>query len=228
MISEEMLKKAAAEADQAIRDSLPAPAECEHEFSPLFQRKMRRTFRKAKHPIIYKLPKYAACFVLAVVLTSGTWLTVDAEARAAFFAWVREQYEAFVEYRFIGETPQENTTVEYELTWLPKGFSLQSEQDLDGGTYLTYTNDSGRRIMFSYLQGDDAASLFIASDYTEIRSIRIGDIHADFYQANEEASSNMLVWSSEEDDLAFYIMADLSEDTMIKLAKGVQKNNFKN
>ncbi len=31
MISEEMLKKAAAEADQAIRDSLPAPAECEHD-----------------------------------------------------------------------------------------------------------------------------------------------------------------------------------------------------
>ena len=47
MISDEMLKKATAEADQAIRDSLPAPAECEHEFSPSFQRKMRRTFRKA-------------------------------------------------------------------------------------------------------------------------------------------------------------------------------------
>ena len=93
-----MLKKAAAEADQAIRDSLPAPAECKHEFSPSFQRKMRRTFRKAKHPVIYKLPKYAACFILAVALASGTWLTVDAEARAAFFAWVREQYESFVEY----------------------------------------------------------------------------------------------------------------------------------
>ena len=116
MISEEMLKKAAAEADQAIRDSLPAPAECEHEFSPSFQRKMRRTFRKAKHPVIYKLPKYAACFVLAVALASGTWLTVDVEARAAFFAWVREQYEAFVEYRFIGEAPQENTIVKYELS----------------------------------------------------------------------------------------------------------------
>ena len=223
MISKEMLKKAAAEADQAIRDSLPAPAKCEHEFSPLFQRKMRRTFRKAKHPVIYKLPKYAACFVLAVALASGTWLTVDVEARAAFFAWVREQYEAFVEYRFIGEAPQENTIVKYELTWLPEGFSFQKEQDLDGGMYLTYANDSGQRIIFSYLRGDDATSLFITSDYAETRSIQIGNICADFYQANEEASSNMLVWTSEEDDLAFYIMADLSEDTMIKLAEGVQK-----
>ena len=199
MISEEMLKKAAAEADQAIRDSLPAPAECEHEFSPSFQRKMRRTFRKAKHPIIYKLPKYAACFVLALTLASGTWLTVDAEARAAFFAWVREQYEAFVEYRFIGEAPQENTTVEYELTWLPEGFSLQSEQDLDGGTYLTYTNDSGQRITFSYSHGDNATSLFVASDYTEVKSVQVGNIKADFYQAGEEASANVLVWLSEED-----------------------------
>lgn len=223
MINEEMMKKAAAEADQAIRDSLSAPADCKHEFSPSFQRKMRRTFRKAKHPMIYKLPKYAACFVLAVALASGTWLTVDAEARASFFAWVREQYEAFVEYRFISEAPQENTVIEYELTWLPEGFSFQKKQDLDGGTHLTYTDDLGRRIIFSCLQGDDAASLFVTSDYAETRSVRIGNIHADFYQANKEASSNMLVWTSEEDDLAFFIMADLSEDTMIKLVEGVQK-----
>lgn len=223
MISEEMLKRAAAEADQVIRNSLPAPSDCKHEFSPLFQRKIRRTFRKAKHPVIYKLPKYVACFILAVNIPICTWLTVDAEARTAFFAWVREQYEAFVEYRFIGEVPQENTIVEYELTWLPEGFSFQKKQDLDGGTYLTYTDDSGRRIIFSCLQGDDAASLFVTSDYAETRSVQIGNIHADLYQANEEASSNILVWTSEEDDLAFYIMADLSEDTMIKLAEGVQK-----
>lgn len=99
MISDEMLKKAAAEAEQAIRDSLPAPAACKHEFSPSFQRKMRRAFRKAKHPIIYKFPKYVASFVLVAILTSSIWLTVDAEARAAFFAWVREQYETFIEYQ---------------------------------------------------------------------------------------------------------------------------------
>lgn len=103
-------------------------------------------------------------------------------------------------YRFIAEVPHESTIVEYELTWLPKGFYFQKEQDLDGGTYLTYT------------------------DYAEIRSIQIGNIHADFYQANEEVSSNMLVWTSEEDDLAFYIIADPSENTMIKLTEGVQKN----
>lgn len=135
MISEEMIKNAATEADQAIRDSLPAPAKCEHKFSPLFQRKMCRSFRMVKHPVIYKLLRYAACFVLAAALASGTWLTANAEARTAFFAWMREQYEAFVEYRFTGEASQENESADYELTWLPEGFSLQKEQNLDGGTY---------------------------------------------------------------------------------------------
>ena len=64
---------AATEADQAIRDSLPAPAKCEHKFSPLFQRKMCQAFRMVKHPVIYKLLRYAACFVLAAALASGTF-----------------------------------------------------------------------------------------------------------------------------------------------------------
>lgn len=150
MISEEMIKNAATEADQAIRDSLPAPAECEHEFSPLFQRKMCQAFRMVKHPVIYKLPRYAACFVLAAALASGTWLTANAEARTAFFAWMREQYEAFVEYRFTGEASQENESADYELTWLPEGFSLQKEQNLDGGTYLTYLPAEQYQLRFLY------------------------------------------------------------------------------
>ena len=223
MISEEMLKIAAAEADKAIRDSLPAPAECEHEFSPSFQRKMRRIFRKAKHPIIFKLPKYAACFVLVVALISSTWLTVDTEARAAFFSWVREKYEEFVEYRFIGDTPKENNIMQYELTWLPEGFSLQAEQSLGSGTYLIYTNDSGQRIIFSYLKGNDSSSLFVAADYTEVQSVQIGNIKADFYKASQAISPNGLVWISEEENLCFCITAPLSKDTIIKMAEGIQK-----
>lgn len=223
MISEEMMKIASAEADQAIRDSLPAPADCKREFSPSFQRKMRRVLRKGKYPGTYKLLKYAACFVLAVALASCTWLTIDAEARTAFFAWIREQYEAFVEYRFIGEAPQENEIVDYDLTWLPEGFSFQKGQSLGNSTYLTYANDSGQRILFSYLQGNDSTSLFMAADYTEVQSVQIGNVKADFYQASQETSPNGLVWVSEEENMCFCITASLPKDTIIKLAEGIQK-----
>lgn len=223
MISEEMLKKAAAEADQAIRDSLPAPADCKHEFSPSFQRKMRRTFRKAKHPVIYKLPKYAACFVLAVALASGTWLTVDAEARAAFFAWVREQYESFVEYRFIGEAPQENEIVDYELTWLPEGYSETESHILAGSLTTIYKNETGRIIQFSYSQGGDATSLFVKSNYSKIITIELGSIVAEYYEAEEQSDANALTWMSEDGEIMFCITAFEPKEVLVKMAESVTK-----
>lgn len=223
MISEEMLKKAAAEADQAIRDSLPAPAECKHEFSPSFQRKMRRTFRKAKHPVIYKLPKYAACFILAVALASGTWLTVDAEARAAFFAWVREQYEAFVEYRFIGEAPQENEIVDYELTWLPEGYSETESHILAGSSITIYKNEGGRIIQFSYSQGGDATSLFVKSNYSKIITIELGSTVAEYYEAEEQSDANALTWMSEDGEIMFCITAFEPKEVLVKIAESVTK-----
>lgn len=223
MISEEMLKKAAAEADQAIRDSLPAPAECEHEFSPSFQRKMRRTFRKAKHPVIYKLPKYAACFVLVVALASGTWLTVDAEARAAFFAWVREQYEAFVEYKFVGDAPQENEIVEFELAWLPEGYSETESLILAGSSITVYKNETGRIIQFSYSQGGDATSLFVKSNYSKIITIELESIVVEYYEAEEQSDANALAWMSEDGEIMFCITAFEPKEVLVKMAENVTK-----
>lgn len=226
MVNEEMLKKAADEAAQKIMASFPVPQECKHEFSPSFHKKMRRVFHKANHPVIYKLPRWVAGIVLVVILAGGTELTVDAEARAAFFAWVREKYEAFVEYRFTGDASDEGNTDAYELAWLPDGFSLMEEHVLGGSTLMIYTNDFGQRITFSYLQGDDAVSMFITSDYVEVKTVQIGDIKADYYRAGQEESADALVWISEKGDITFSILANLPEDIVIKLAEGVKIKNM--
>lgn len=39
-LTDEMLAQAAAEVDMAILDQLPDPADCHHDFSPEFERKM--------------------------------------------------------------------------------------------------------------------------------------------------------------------------------------------
>lgn len=223
MISEEMLKKAAMEADQIIRDSLPAPAECEHDFSPSFQKKMRRIFRKANHPVIYKLPKYAASFVLVVALASSTWLTVDAEARTAFFAWVREQYETYIEYRFGGQSQVDTIDAQYTPTWLPEGFSMLKCSVLSEKTHIIYENDSGERLAFLYLKEADALSMFLSSDYKEMHSVQMGNTLADFYQATQSSDANALVWIK--DDICFCVTGALPEETLLKIAESVQKSN---
>ena len=54
MISDAMLQQAAEELATAINESLPDPKECVFQFSPKFERKMKRLTRRANHPILYR------------------------------------------------------------------------------------------------------------------------------------------------------------------------------
>lgn len=94
MISEERLRMAAIQAGKALADSLPE--ECEHTFSPAFEKKMDRLLRKSRRGKHWGL-KRAALFFLAVCLAGGTWLTVDAQAREDLTGWLYGKIQAAYE-----------------------------------------------------------------------------------------------------------------------------------
>lgn len=96
------------------------------------------------------------------------------------------------EYRFIGEAPQENEIVDYELTWLPEGYSETESHILAGSSITIYKNESGRIIQFSYSQGGDATSLFVKSNYSKIITIELGSTVAEYYEAEEQSDANAL------------------------------------
>ena len=75
----------------------------DHDFSPDFNRKMKKKLHRADHPIRYRVLQTAACFFVAIVLLGGSVLTFSAEARDAFMSWVREMYETWFVYRYTGE-----------------------------------------------------------------------------------------------------------------------------
>ena len=93
MISEEALRQAAAEASDCLVRSLDEAGIPVHNFSARFERKMRRLIRRTRHPAAYRALVRVACAFLAFLLGSGVFLAVNPEARAAFFGWVRTQYE---------------------------------------------------------------------------------------------------------------------------------------
>ena len=222
MITEEMLRIAAAEADQAIRDSLPHPADCDHQFSPRFERKMKRVIRRGRHPVAYTFLHRAACLLVVVTLVGASWLTVDAEARGAFFAWVRQQYENFVEYRFEGLAPDEEMTTNIAPTWLPEGYEETKAQSAGGTSTKTYSNRDGQAIHFMYSAGADATSLFVVSDNMTAVKVIVGTQEADFYQDADPENANVLVWHSESGDILFCISAPLPRDEIIKIAESIE------
>ena len=222
MITDDMLRIAAAEANQAICDSLPKPEECNHQFSPRFERKMKRVIRRGRHPVAYKFLHQAACLLVVVTLVGASWLTVDAEARGAFFAWVRQQYENFVEYRFEGLAPDEEMTTNIAPTWLPEGYEETKAQSAGGTSTKTYSNRDGQAIHFMYSAGADATSLFVVSDNMTAVKVIVGTQEADFYQDADPENANVLVWHSESGDILFCISAPLPRDEIIKIAESIE------
>lgn len=181
MITDTMLKTAAAEADQVIQNSLPAKEKCDYHFSPQFERKMKRVLQKEHHWAAYHFLRRAACFVAAILLAGSVWLAVDTEARAAFFAWVKEHYETYVVYRFTGETDCQTDLTAYEPTWLPEGYEKVKESISEAGLFVIYQNDKGEMISFICSQGTDATALFLISDDITAKKVSVGELPADFY-----------------------------------------------
>lgn len=141
---------------------------------------MRRVIRRGRHPVAYKYLRRAACLLVAVTLVGASWLTVDAEARGAFFAWVQQQYENFVEYRFEGLAPDEEMTSNFAPTWLPAGYEETEVMYSEGTTIRVYGNQDGQKISLIYSHGADAVSIFIDADHMTAEKVAVGTQQADF------------------------------------------------
>ena len=232
MITEEMLKAAAVEADQVILDSLPASEECEREFSNSFQKKIRRISRRANHPVLYKLAKSVACFVLAVILTGGVWLTVDAEAREAFIRWVKETSGTYSVYHFEGtdsetqtsegQSSEEEISPEYSLAWIPDGYTEWATNTIGNCICETYVNESGELLNFNYEPSVDSPYWFIETSTSTQQRVYVGDVPADFYLSNSPDVSNTIVWTSPDGQMAFCLDGFFSKEELIDMAENVR------
>ena len=104
--SEEELRAAAKEVSLAWVDRLPEARECQYVFSRHFERKMNRLLRRTRHPALSRGLRRVACFFLALLIGGIVWLSVDAEAREAFFGWVSGWTEGSRHYYFEGTAAQ--------------------------------------------------------------------------------------------------------------------------
>ena len=90
-----------------------------------------------------------ACFFLVFLLTGSAVLTFSVEARAAFFGWVREQYENFYVYFFEGNAAV-TEPAKYELGWMPENCIFVTSYETAGGEVYIYTDERDTLIQFSY------------------------------------------------------------------------------
>lgn len=222
MISEEQLRLAAQRAGKALAESLPEPEDCHHEFSPEFERKMRKLIRKSRHPWFYKGLKRAACFLLVLLLSGGAFLTVNAEARELVFGWISEKFEDSQRYFHQGDPTPAEDIVYYQID-VPDEYWLESRYEGEGYINEYYVNEEGRYVNFvyQYITETSGGEMYIIDTESKKKNVFVHDMPADLYIADLPENSNTVVWTDTETGALLDVTAYMDEDELIALAESV-------
>lgn len=225
MISDERLREAARQAEENLLASLPKPEECEATFSPEYRRKMKKLARRTDYPVRYWVQKAVACILLTILIGGGSVLAFSTEARAAFVGWIREVYENWFVYQYIGNDQEPSEGVVYFPTWVPNGYELTTTPEAGTHSTAVYENQEGNIIVFNCSMNSESINLQIEYEDTQLSHVCVGDISADLYIDNTSGNTNYLIWENENRQMIFWIISTLDGETMIKIAESVQIMN---
>lgn len=225
MIAEDVLRTAAARSSAVYVRYLEQDfdREHQHEFSPQFEKRIKRICRRVNHPFLYKSLQRVASIFLAILLGGTIWLTVDVDARAEFFGWVKSVYENYIVYRFEPEFHPNDSEI-YLPTWLPTGYNEVSA-DYSGGTaMICYIGPDEQGLVFSYSIDSTNVDWFLDTSVSTVKQVYVNGISADLLISDGPEAVNTIVWMSDHNTV-FYVSASLPEIDMMRIAESVQKTD---
>ena len=221
MISDALLREAAAEAEVCLLANLPEIQP--HEFSTEFERKMKRLISRANHPIRHQVLRYAAAVLLAILTLFGAVIAVSPEARAMVVDWAKSTFYEFFAYSNTGQNKP--AKCEYYLETVPEGYALLNIFEKENGKKYLFVDETGNLLQFSYVHKGTINSLFIDAEGCQQYFGYVRGIAADIFIADDESGVSSIVWRSDASDVLFYVFAKASPEELIEIAEMVQKKS---
>ncbi|MBE6986931.1 MAG: DUF4367 domain-containing protein [Ruminococcaceae bacterium] len=225
MITDEMLKEAAGELENAMLAEMPDPKAYRYELSPRFERKMKKLIYRAAHPITASLGFRIAAVILAVLLLGGSVLLVSEDARAAFVGWVGGKREdGSFYYTYYADERPEGVPTHFRLESIPEGYTLWRHNTGGNGEGFVYINDDGTRLLrFTYdiVTENAAGALSISKTTCVHKEVLVNGRHADLLLKDKSIGASHIVWTDYDGAVLFSIAGYLDEDELIYMAEHV-------
>ncbi len=194
----------------------PVPAQLRRRLRPLLSDPTGAR-RRGRHA----LARSAAAAALAAAVTAGTVLAVSPEARAWARNLIVEILEEYTTVRFVDDTgTQTGAPGAWAPAWLPEGYELEEEGSQ--GTMFIYQNDRGDMIFFRF--ASSAAVFSYDNEHHIAKTVFLNGSPAHLLLAVEDGHDSSLTWQDEASGTVFSLLAQLSEDELIKIAESVEKN----
>ena len=214
---ESVLDDAAHAVDAEIGSMLQEPAE-DIQFSPESQRRMKALFRRERRKLrvkkLRRFSKWAACILLAVVVTSGVTVFSVRGLRVRFLNFILETGAPNTDYSFGDDGDQSYSDDEIALEYIPEGFKLELNNSTDKTVYLQFTNkDYYFDIIVNRIDG--RTSMDTENGIAE--TIDVNGVDG-VYTSNENINS--LIWHN--DDYSFRVIGNIQKEELIKIANNVK------
>ncbi len=223
MIPNEMLRESAARTYEKYVSNLLSDFDPEYhyEFSSGFEKRIEKLKRRADHPVLYRTLKRIAIVLLTLLIAGTVWISVDADARAAFFGWINDFIDDYFVFHHEEDVTNGIKPADYRPSWLPNGYSEDSVKVFDNETTVRYINDSGELIRFSYVITNEETDWFFYTSKGHTQPCRVGDYNATLFISESEDTASSLTWA-DSDDVAFHVTGFVSETDLIRIAESVK------
>ena len=229
MITDEQLKAAALELDSALMENLPEPGE--QEFSPRFERKMKRLLRKGRPSAWVNHCLRAAAVLLTVLLVGGIVLISSPETLAEFrglFYEVEQEHR----YRYVLEGwVEEEDMCAYRMGWIPEGYELRHSEIRYTHGMQTYANAEKHVLNFNYVIQTGKGGVLIhrtfsAVDY-ELKDTIVNGQGANLFVITQKsgAVTYTVIWMNAERSVLFEVSGARSEAEAVRIAESIERTD---
>ena len=196
-----------AEQESSIQESLILEDESNNdgiESQPYFLKRLENTKRK------YSRKRMVSAILSAAVIL----LFCGFAARQIIYYMTRIDYKDNSRFTLSAENTN-GLNESYELTYIPEGFSLESEKSSNSARELRYTNEKGELLVFLVSGADtefnidnkvEQKEVELANDNTAILFLKNGSLNTIFWQEGDKIMS---------------ISDPFDDTTMVNIANGV-------
>ena len=209
--------------NKELCESLPTDEELKDiTFSEAFEKKMQKLIRAQKKSYFYLINtvgKRVAIIVLAIIISiTATTFSVKA-IRETIIDFITETFEKFTKISVENELTELEMQIEFVKTapqYIPEGYSVESEIEVDGFYQINYNNNENNLIVY-YQELYYKNIRHINTEGVEYVDLYINSYDGVFYNKN---GTNTLVFADE--TYMYTVYGQVSRDELIKMAESIK------
>lgn len=200
-----------------------------HDFSSEFELRIQALRKQENHRLaIHKVMRGCVAAILAFIMGTGVFLTVNVEARAAVIAWIQEVFEDRIEYWFTGDS--KNEFPEYDLTWAPDDMECIYDETTEHSRSVVYMNrnDPQQGFTFSYSRMQEGSGTIMVINETahSMIPVDINGMAGDLYLSQDPEITHCLIWFDEEHQITFNLTSYMDSEVILHIAESVNLSDF--